>query len=111
MPIVLPIPAIITVSPGLLRSTMRFLILSITLSPASSISLHRSNRLQTTLLDDDRVDWYVLLRSFLFNLETFRPNTPDSGTDTLTDLTCGLALELQSSIYHHDHRDLPIVLL
>src|SRR5207253_6239452 len=56
--------------------------------------LHRSNRLQNTLLDNHSVDRYLLFRSFLLDLETFRPNSANRGPNALANLACGLALEL-----------------
>src|SRR6266852_3738744 len=55
------------------------------LSSVHYLFLHRCNRFLKALLDDDRVDWYLVESCLLLNLETFRTDTTDGGADSFAD--------------------------
>src|SRR6266581_5462690 len=55
------------------------------LSSLHNLLLHRRNRFLKTLLNDDRVDWYLVDCCFLFDLVSFCSDPPDSGSNSLAD--------------------------
>src|SRR5260370_40284095 len=64
------------------------------LSSIHDLLLHWRNRFLETLLDDNRVDGYLVESCFLFNLETVSTDTTDGGSDSFADFACGFGLAL-----------------